>query len=300
LVKTDFSQKYFSGVNHENTANKKVKIFSKRDLAYSGAKEVERRAEGKCDRLIFVPVKAQSTSRQKTIAGEWLRNSTLSQLFLDEKAESMFAERKKLLLSIIEKIRSFTYRQNLAVLISLLQPKKEEVILDVGAGTGWIASQVAEFSDEVFALEPNEKRVDHIRTKHPQVKAFSSVANSIPFPPNYFDKLFVVFAFHHFPDQEDALEEFRRVLKKGGLLLIHEDNPKTFGSSTEKRMLGGDVRFVSNDELESMAKKHEFQKMDSKVVKRGYFILLKNAKSGEEASGWLGDSVKEEKAMRTF
>jgi SAM-dependent methyltransferase len=195
-------------------------------------------------------------------------------------------------------MRSVSYKENLAVLISFLQPKKEDVILDVGAGTGWIASQVAKYSDEVFALEPNEERVDHIKAKHPEVKAFSSVANSIPFPPNYFDKVIVVFAFHHFPDQGDALEEFRRVIKKQGLLLIHEDKPKALGTSLERRFLGGKANFLSSEDLESLAKKHEFEKVDSKEAKRGYFVLFRNEKSGEEASGWLGDSVKEEKAMR--
>jgi SAM-dependent methyltransferase len=193
-----------------------------------------------------------------------------------------------MLLSISEKIRSLTYKANLPTLISLLAPGKEDVIIDVGAGTGWIASNVAKYSDEVFALEPNQKRVEHIKAKHPEVKAFSSLANSIPFPPNYFDKLYAVSAFHHFPDQEDVLEEFRRVIKKGGLLLVNEISGKSFGPSLEKRLLGAKINFVLSSELEEMARKHEFEKIDIREDKRGYFFLARNAKSGEYGSGWLG------------
>ncbi len=203
-----------------------------------------------------------------------------------------------MLLSITEKMRSMSYKGNLPKLISLLTPRKEDVILDVGAGTGWIASNVAKYSDEVFALEPNQMRVEHIKGKHPEVKAFCSLANSIPFPPNYFDKLYVVSAFHHFPDQGDALEEFRRVIKKGGLLLVNEISGKSFGPSLEKRFLKAKLNFLSSGELEEMARKHEFEKIEIRETKGGYFFLAKSAKSGEQSSEWLGEGVKEERTMR--
>lgn len=203
-----------------------------------------------------------------------------------------------MLLSISEWLRSFTYKERLPTLVSLLSPKKEDIILDVGAGTGWIASSVAKYSDEVFALEPNGEKVEHIKAKHPEVKAFSAMANSIPFPPNYFDKAFVVYAFHHFPDQEDALEEFRRVIKNGGLLLINESYGRSPGIWLEKKLLGLETNFLTSEKLESMAKKHEFEKVETRESSGGYFFLLKNAKTGDQGSGWLGDSVKEEKAMR--
>jgi ubiquinone/menaquinone biosynthesis C-methylase UbiE len=202
------------------------------------------------------------------------------------------------MLSLTEKIRSRSYRRNLPTLVSLLSPKKDDVILDVGAGTGTIASSIAKYSDEVFALEPNEKRVEHIKANHPEVKAFSSVANSIPFPPNYFDKLYVVSAFHHFPDQEDALEEFRRVIKKGGLLLVNEISDRSLGPRLEKWIHGTKLNFVTSGALEEMARKHEFEKMEIKENKGGYFFLARNAKSGEAGSAWLGDSVKEERSAR--
>jgi SAM-dependent methyltransferase len=203
-----------------------------------------------------------------------------------------------MLLALNEKIRRYTYRNNLPTLLSLLDPKKDEVILDVGAGTGWIASKVAEHSEEVFALEPNEKRVEHIKTKHPEVKAFSALANSIPFPPNYFDKLFTVSAFHHFPDQGDALEEFRRVIKKGGLLLINEIYGKQLGPRLEKSLFRSNIRFLPSATLESLSRQHEFEKVELREMKGGYFFLLRNAKTSEHAPGWLGESVREDKAMR--
>jgi ubiquinone/menaquinone biosynthesis C-methylase UbiE len=201
-------------------------------------------------------------------------------------------------LRVVEKIRSFAYKSDLPILLAMLDPKKDDVILDVGAGTGWIASNVAERCDEVYALEPVEKRVEHIKRRHPEVKAFSSLANSIPFPPNYFDKLYAVSSFHHFSDQEDALEEFRRVLKKGGLLLVNDSDGERFESSLERKILGKKVKFVASDRLDPMAKAHEFETLDVKKTKRGFFALYRNAKTSEHGSNWLGEDVRDQKSMR--
>ncbi len=55
-----------------------------------------------------------------------------------------------ILTSALEKLRMRGFKEDLAILLALLQPGKKDVILDVGAGTGWIASVVATFSEEVF------------------------------------------------------------------------------------------------------------------------------------------------------
>jgi ubiquinone/menaquinone biosynthesis C-methylase UbiE len=203
--------------------------------------------------------------------------------------------------SWIESLRSRSFEEDLKVLIQLLAPTKSDVILDVGAGTGWTAGKLAEISEECFALEPNGSRVDYAKSHHPQVKAFTATANSIPFPSNYFDKLYVISAFHHFPDQEDALEEFRRVTKKGGWLLIHEFDPTASGKQLnffERKIMRARVNFLRPSELEEMAGKHEFVRSEFRNGRRGYFILFRSNKSGEEASGWLSSDLKSEKASR--
>ncbi len=72
--------------------------------------------------------------------------------------------------------------------MQLLGVKKEDIVLDVGAGKGVIANEVAKQCDEVFALEPNPRKVEYIKKKYPQVKAFDGSAEAIQFPENYFTK----------------------------------------------------------------------------------------------------------------
>jgi ubiquinone/menaquinone biosynthesis C-methylase UbiE len=196
--------------------------------------------------------------------------------------------------SIIDGRRRKAYQKDLKLFIELLSPKKSDVILDVGAGLGTIANIIAkESSDEVFALEPNESKVEYIKSKHPEVKAFSATASQIPFPPNYFDKLYVTMAFHHFPDQDSALEEFHRVIKKGGLLLIHEINPierrggilKFF----ETKIIRNDATFLTPQALKTLVVSHGFKALEERNANRGYLLSARNEKTGEESSGWIGE-----------
>jgi ubiquinone/menaquinone biosynthesis C-methylase UbiE len=185
------------------------------------------------------------------------------------------------------------YEKDLGLFLGLLSPKKGDVILDVGAGLGTISSILAAgSSDEVFALEPDERKVEYIKAKHPEVKAFSATASQIPFPTSYFDKLYVTMAFHHFPHQGDALEEFRRVIKKEGLLLIHEVNPSERSGKIlkffEKKIIRNkEVIFLSPQELKDIVVSHGFKSLDEKNANRGYLFLAQNEKTSDESKGWI-------------
>jgi ubiquinone/menaquinone biosynthesis C-methylase UbiE len=194
--------------------------------------------------------------------------------------------------SIVDSQRKRTYKKDLELFLTLLSPKKDDVILDVGAGLGTIANILASgSSDEVFALEPDENRVEYIKTKHPQVKAFSATASQIPFPTSYFDKLYVTMAFHHFPDQGEALEEFRRVIKKNGVLLVHEIDPKEGSGKRlrflEHKIIRNEAIFLTPQVLKDLVVSHGFKALKERKATRGYFLLAQNEKTDDESRGWI-------------
>jgi ubiquinone/menaquinone biosynthesis C-methylase UbiE len=173
--------------------------------------------------------------------------------------------------------RKKRYAPDLPTLIKLLEPRKDDVILDVGAGTGVITSSVAELCDEVFALEPNASRVAYIQKKYPQVKAFIGSAESITFPESYFTKILTISAFHHFKDQDASLGEFNRVMKPGGLLLIHEQPPESRSSRTEGNF--AKAKFLSDSDLRAKVESQGFKVTEVRKAVHGYFLLSSNVKS---------------------
>lgn len=177
--------------------------------------------------------------------------------------------------SIQAKIRGYRYRKYLPLLLELLSPKKDDVILDVGAGTGYIASKVSELCDEVYALEPNASKVEQIMKRFPTVKVFEGNAERIPFPESYFDKAYVVSAFHHFREQEIALDEIARILKPNGSLVIHESDPSRMSSAQklESRVVKEGVGFLSPNQLKIIAQRHGLVTKAVMPVDSGYFLL---------------------------
>jgi len=111
--------------------------------------------------------------------------------------------------------------------VGMLSPASGDRILDVGAGRGTIAARVLETSKgaEVFAVDPNEKRVASISRNFSAVRSHVAGAEALPFPDAYFDKVYATMALHHFADMDRALYEISRVLKGGGTFIIVEVDP---------------------------------------------------------------------------
>ncbi len=110
--------------------------------------------------------------------------------------------------------------------MSMLSPLPGEKILDVGAGKGEAAARLKTSMDvEVYAVDPNEKRVASMRKSFPSVRAQVASAERLPARDAEFDRAYVTMALHHFADLQVALGEIARVLKPGGTFVVLEVNP---------------------------------------------------------------------------
>lgn len=128
----------------------------------------------------------------------------------------------------------------------MLAPSNGEKILDIGAGKGTVAERVLKASNgaEVYAVEPNEKRVASMKRVFPAIRSSSGRAESLPFPDTFFDKAYTTMALHHFADLDRSLREVARVLRKQGSFVILEVEPgsglgrifRFFGRLTGERM----------------------------------------------------------------
>jgi ubiquinone/menaquinone biosynthesis C-methylase UbiE len=174
-------------------------------------------------------------------------------------------------------LRGRAYGRDLPTLLHMLDPKKDETLLDIGAGTGFIASRVGRLCENVYALEPDYNKVEFIKRKFPEVKAFTASSDRIPFPESYFDKTYAIAAFHHFSNQEESLEEIARVTKRGGVLLLQDlDREKMSCSPREdERMVRERLSFPTPSELKSLAEMHGFIEEQVKPGHSGFFFLAK-------------------------
>jgi len=124
--------------------------------------------------------------------------------------------------------RWWDYLWNVSVedLLMLIAPRKSDRVLDVGGGTGLLASALQPLVKEIVVLDASEGMVREAKKK--RVKAIRGWAEDLPFPSKTFDVVTCTDAFHHFHDQNAAVREIKRVLKRGGRLVMEEINPASF------------------------------------------------------------------------
>ena len=97
-------------------------------------------------------------------------------------------------------------------------------ILDVGVGTGLVASEAARIvgrPELVSGVDPSSSMMETARVPA-GVQLVNGTAESIPFPDAQFDFLSMGYALRHIGDLRQAFREFHRVLKPGGKLCLLE------------------------------------------------------------------------------
>jgi len=98
-----------------------------------------------------------------------------------------------------------------------------ERILDAGCGNGRLLGLFKNRKVDYVGIDNSEKLIEIARNKHPQGKFQVANTLQLPFPDNYFNKVFSIAVFHHIPSEElrlKFLKEARRVLKPEGLLIL--------------------------------------------------------------------------------
>tara|TARA_Y100000591_G_C21613442_1_gene584048 strand:- start:68 stop:775 length:708 start_codon:yes stop_codon:yes gene_type:complete len=107
-------------------------------------------------------------------------------------------------------------------LVSWVNPKKNDKILDVASGTGDIARLCSVSSNnlcEVKCVEPNEKMLLKGKKKLNKLKNLEWIkapAENLPFKRNYFDYYIISFGIRNVSNLNKSLDEAFRVLKNGG------------------------------------------------------------------------------------
>ena len=162
--------------------------------------------------------------------------------------------------------------------MKMLSPVPGDRILDVGAGRGKVAKRVLGEAGgvEVYALEPDEKRVASMGKTIPQLKCYVGGSEKMPFEDSFFDKAYTTMAAHHFSDLDSALREFARVLKKEGRLVILDVEPG--------RRTGRLYSFFENTVMRRHLKFMGMEQMKEKLTATGRFKI---SNSIQGTSGYL-------------
>lgn len=151
-----------------------------------------------------------------------------------------------------------------AHIISHIQSKQPSALLDVGCGTGKLLLILSELMPDMhlYGLDISKNMLSQAEKKlSGRANLILGDSANIPLDSNSCDVICCNHSFHHYPEPSKVLEEFKRVLKKDGLLLIGENY-----LPTAKRMVSnlkialfdkcGDVRIYSERELTQLLSRY--------------------------------------------
>jgi SAM-dependent methyltransferase len=108
-------------------------------------------------------------------------------------------------------------------------PAAAGIGLDLGCGLGLQTSSLRKRGYEVVGLDPSVGLLAVGQERLGASPVLAGSALELPFADQSLDFVYTIGVLHHLPGrafQEGAVREIARVLKPGGVLLVHESNPR--------------------------------------------------------------------------
>ncbi|UCD13946.1 MAG: class I SAM-dependent methyltransferase [Thermoplasmatales archaeon] len=138
--------------------------------------------------------------------------------------------------NFIEKYFLRDYQVALKLIRLHLNLKKNQNVVDVGGGTGFIANSIINKVDSVTVVDLSKQML--MRSKSPIITTIQGNGSSIPFKDGVFDIALLINVLHHMKktEQDNVLKETFRVLKNQGEAFIMDlFFPKGFFNSIFKK-----------------------------------------------------------------
>lgn len=122
-------------------------------------------------------------------------------------------------------VNKYDTEKRLAVFFDELLPKilSGKKLLDAGCGTGWFSAEAVKRGARVTSLDLGEKLLEQVAKKCTSKRVVGSVL-ALPFKDNSFDILISSEVIEHTTDPVKAIQEFYRVLKPKGTLVVSTPN----------------------------------------------------------------------------
>lgn len=105
-------------------------------------------------------------------------------------------------------------------LLDTLAPLQGRRLLDVATGSGPVAAAAAGRGATTIGVDLSPRMVELASRLHPGINFKAADAQRLPFDDAAFDAVVCAFGVGHFPNAEDALTEWRRVLAPGGKVAV--------------------------------------------------------------------------------
>ena len=163
--------------------------------------------------------------------------------------------------------------------LELLPHKNFKDILEVGVGTGVVATKMVQIFDSVIGLDSSQEMMDSIN--NPKITTVLGDAHSLPFNSNQFDLIYMRNVVHYLNDAEKCFNEILNCLKPNGYLLFSQVVPFEDSISEEYDwLIGRNIHYPTQTEILNWMNSFS-------ILKKEFFIL-----NSQSIMNWLNNTAK--------
>jgi demethylmenaquinone methyltransferase/2-methoxy-6-polyprenyl-1,4-benzoquinol methylase len=160
----------------------------------------------------------------------------------------------KYLSKVYDQVNPFIWNEEMrAEALELIDLDPDDQVLDVGCGTGFGTEGLLQYTEHVHGLDQSIHQMEKAFEKFgrtDRVNFYRGDAERLPFKDDSFDALWSSGSIEYWPNPVDALEEFRRIVKPGGPVLVVGPNyPR---SSVFQRLADAIMLFYDEAEADRM------------------------------------------------
>lgn len=164
------------------------------------------------------------------------------------------------------------YQGSIEILEKNMKFEKDDTVIDVGGGTGYITDHFVDNFEKGVVLDLS--RIMLSRNKNSKILKVEADGTYLPLRNDIADVAILNAVLHHvdYKKQQSVLEECYRILKPNGTLFIVESAAlnKFFAKLFRKieRILVGKTYFIPPENLEKKLKKIGFKKIEKIYLKK--------------------------------
>jgi ubiquinone/menaquinone biosynthesis C-methylase UbiE len=133
---------------------------------------------------------------------------------------------------------------------------KDKILVDIGCGTGRHWQQFYDSGlQKTIGFDVSEKMLEQLQQKFPQAKTHRLFNNKLHnIKDNSCDIVISTLAIAHIKDVEDALDEWCRILKPGGNIIITDNHPTALAKGADRTFKHNDKKIAIINYVHSIEK----------------------------------------------
>ncbi len=142
-----------------------------------------------------------------------------------------------------------------SLIMKMIKPEPNLRVLDAGCGTGIFTEFLASAGMDVtgFDESPEMLKIAEKKETLKSVRLVRGDISKLPFESESFDRVLCTFVIEFIPDPQSVIDELKRVLKPGGILVLASLNLKGMCVKAKNRRLDkgleGNVIFRSAEDI---------------------------------------------------